>query len=348
MPETQLSAQRTVQHHDTRTLQQRQQSAPADDLPTIALITTGGTITGSAASAGDTTGYTAAALPLKALVDKLPDIDSIARLHIASPFDIDSKDITLAHWRALADHVDAALSTSEIDGVVITHGTDTLEESAFILDWLLNSPKPVVMTGAMRPATALSSDGLMNLYDAICTAAHPDSSNRGVIVCFNRSLFAGHHVRKHRTDSLDAFRGPPQEEIGLASPVRYFAPPFSRRPLRSPAPLECLPRVDILYVAADMAADLLTLAISAGARGIVLALPGNGSLPTAWEETVRDAVSRGIPVIRASRCATGTVSPHPLDQRLGTRPAGDLSPAAARLCLALQLAEAAQRQRGDD
>lgn len=311
---------------------------PSPERPTLALITTGGTIAGTAASATDTTAYTAASLPATALLAAVPDIAAHAALRIESPFDIDSKDITSAHWLALAQRAQALLDDPAIDGLVITHGTDTLEESAQLLDRCLDTRKPVVLTGAMRPATALSADGPMNLYDAIRAAAHYDSAGRGVMVCFNRSLFAARDLRKLHTSALEAFGGGSRGRIGQTDPLMYFAPPDPpAASLPLPPPGATLPRTEVLYVAADSTPDLLELAVAAGCRGVVLALPGNGSLPATWEPAVARVVAQGIPVVRASRCAAGRVSPHPVDGRLGCTPAGELSAAAARILLSLQL-----------
>ncbi len=313
--------------------------------PTIALLTTGGTIAGTADSPLDTTTYTAGNLSADALLGTVPGIHDLAELHVVPLFNIDSVDITFAHWQTLAERTQSLLDAPGIDGVVITHGTDTLEESAFLLDHSLCGDKPVVMTGAMRPASALSSDGPMNLYDAVSVAVHPDSAARGVIVCFDRSLFSGGMLRKQHTDKLGAFCGGNIGRIGQAGPVRFFAPPFRPPAPQHLPPLHELPRVEVLYVTGGSSPELFEMAVAAGARGIVLALPGNGNLPAAWENSVQRAVAGGTPVIRASRCANGEVTPHPVDERTGCRPAGNLSAAAARLALALHLAASAAENR---
>ena len=307
--------------------------------PIIALLATGGTIAGSAAAATDTTGYVAAALGADSLLAAVPEIASVADIRPRQVYSIDSKDISSAHWLTLARSTQAALDEPNIAGVVITHGTDTLEETAVFLDRMLDCRgKPVVLTGAMRPATALSADGPMNLYDAVCVAAHPDSARRGVLVCFNRLLLRGAAVRKQHTSSLAAFDGGEEGPTGHAGPVRYHAPP-PQHPTAQALPRDAseLPRVDILYVGAGMSADLLEYAVRSGAQGVILALPGNGSLPEPWCEPVSQAVSAGVRIVRASRCANGSVSPHDTDQQCGSSAAGPLSPAAARISLMLDL-----------
>lgn len=308
--------------------------------PTIALLATGGTIAGSAAAATDTTGYVAAAVGAETLLAAVPEITSIAEVVPRQVYSIDSKDITTAHWLTLARATRDALDDPAVAGVVITHGTDTLEETALFLDRTLRcGTKPVVLTGAMRPASALSADGPMNLYDAVCAAAHPDSGGRGVLVCFNRALFHGASVRKLHTSSLDAFGACEGGPVGHTNPIRYHAAPPAqgRNPLPIPTGPDALPRVDILFIGAGMSAAPLDHAVQDGARGVILALPGNGSLPEPWHAAVTRAVAVGVPVVRASRCGNGGVSPHAVDQQCGSSPAGPLSPAAARVALMLDL-----------
>ena len=339
MPIVQSQQKQTWQHKSNVS---QQQHVSTQHRPLIALITTGGTIAGSGESPTDTTAYTAACLSGSALLAKIPELNELAQIQIIPLFDIDSKDITAAHWHALAEHTQALIDAPEIRGIVITHGTDTLEETAFVLDLTLRGDKPVVMTGAMRPASALSADGPMNLYDAVCAAIHPDSAGRGIIVCFNRTLFSGRSLRKQHTRALDAFCGGNQGHIGQTGPVRYFSPPSPRFTLTRLISIDKLPRVDVLHVGGDTSPSLLAAVVAAGARGVVLALPGNGSLPSAWEDSVRNIVADGTPIVRASRCANGEVTYLPVDERTGSRPAGDLSPAVARLWLAMQLAEATE------
>jgi len=309
-------------------------------MPTLALIATGGTIAGAAASAIDTTGYTAGALGADALLAAVPQLDEIADIRAEQLFNLDSKDMGPAHWLQLGRRAQALLDQADIDGLLITHGTDTLEETAAFLQLSLASRKPVVLTAAMRPATALSADGPMNLYNAACVAAHPDSAGRGVLVSIGDAIFAARGVRKLYTHRLDAFAGGPGGAIGQHAPIRFFAPAqgAAMRTIAIPADLSDLPRVDILHVAAGSPPDLLDAVLAAGARGIVLALPGNGSLPTSWETAVTQTTANGVPIVRASRAGAGPVGPKAQDATWGTRAAGDLAPSQARVALILALA----------
>lgn len=311
--------------------------------PTIALLATGGTIAGSAAVATDTSGYIAATLGADALLAAVPEVGSIAQVRPQQVYSIDSKDISAEHWLRLAHSVQDALDDANVDGVVITHGTDTLEETAVFLDLTLECHhKPVILTGAMRPATALSADGPMNLYDAVCTAAHPDTAGRRVLVCFNRTLFRGTAAHKQHTYSLDAFGAGEAGPVGHTNPVRYYAPPSTQEQAvwAIPDTATLLPRVDILYVGAGMCAGLLEHTVRNGTRGVILVLPGNGSLPEQWRAPVSQAVAAGVRIVRASRCSNGSVSPLDTDQQCGTFPAGALTPAAARVMLMLELLNA--------
>lgn len=309
-------------------------------MPTLALIATGGTIAGAAASATDTTGYTAGALGADALLAAVPQLAGVAEIRAEQLFKLDSKDMGPAHWLVLGRRARALLDDPTIDGIVVTHGTDTLEESAAFLALTLASAKPVVLTAAMRPATALSADGPMNLYNAACVAAHPDSAGRGTLVSFGDAIFSALGVRKRETHRLDAFGGASAGAIGRSDPLRYFAPApaRARAHIELPPHLAELPRVDVLYIGAGTPPGLVDLMIADGARGLVLALPGNGSLPAAWDAPVAAAVARGIPVVRASRVGLGPVRRKALDERLGTHPAGELPASQARVALMLALA----------
>lgn len=304
----------------------------------IALITTGGTIAGAATSATAISGYAVGGLGADALLAAVPQIGEIATIITDQPFNIDSKDTTPAHWQQLAQRVQAMADAPDITGVVISHGTDTMEETATFLDLVVNTDKPVVMTGAMRPATALSADGPMNLFDAVRTAIHPHSAGRGILFSFGESLFRGFGLRKLHSDRLDAFDGI-GGPIGRTRPtIHYYHPRFKAGPSCALPARTPLPRVDIIHTGAGSTPDLMHAAVAAKASGIVLALPGSGSMAESWEEAVRDTVAQGIPVVRASRCGLGGVHHGALDTRTGTWPSGVLSPAAARVTLMVGLA----------
>jgi len=313
------------------------------DRPRLVLISTGGTIAGQAASAADTTGYQAGALDPAALLAAVPGHEQFASVSVSPLMAIDSKDMTPRHWLLLARAITTHLARADCDGVVVTHGTDTLEETAWLLHLLIRPGKPVVLTAAMRPATALSADGPMNLYQAIAVASHPESHGQGILVVLNDRVFAGAEIVKTHTSAIDAIAAPDTGPIGSANPVH-----FRRRPNLDTAGIvpdsaltgvDELPRVDILYAAAGSPADLLADAGHRGAAGVVLALPGNGSLPDTWRDAAEPARRDGVRVVRASRTGAGTVSPMATEQEAQAFPgSGRLSPVKARIALMLEIA----------
>jgi L-asparaginase len=310
-------------------------------LPRIAVIATGGTIAGVASAHSDTTGYVAGALPVAQLLAALPGLDVLAQVETAQPFSEDSKDLTPAHWLTLARVVQQRLDDPAVDGVVITHGTDTLEETAFLLHLVLVSRKPVVLTAAMRPATALSADGPMNLYQALSVAALPAARGRGVLVVAADRIWSARDIAKRHTQAIDALGDTDSGPLGWAHPPRFSAGPDDRLsgcvPLATLGAAE-LPRVEILFFAAGSSPDLLEAACALGARGLVLALPGNGSVPVRLAPALQACRSLGVAVVRASRTGAGPVAP--LDDALAGALlcAGQLSPVKARIALMLALA----------
>jgi L-asparaginase len=304
----------------------------------VIVLGTGGTIAGTSADAGDNVGYTAAQLGVALLVRAVPALADVP-LEAEQVAQVDSKDMSHAVWRELALRCAHHLAREDVAGIVITHGTDTLEETAAFLALTVATAKPVVLTAAMRPATALSADGPMNLYEAVSVAAHGESIGRGVTVSFGGEIHSALGLSKHHTRRLAAFANDATGPVGRSHPVRYFAPVPTGRTARfaMPAEASALPRVDILYVGAGTLPDLLDAATGAGARGIVLTLPGNGSMPSVWEDAVRRTTAAGIPVIRASRAGAGGVGPRAQDSDWGTHAAGGLPASQARVALMLAL-----------
>lgn len=267
--------------------------------PRIHLIATGGTIAGTAESASEAHAYTAGTLSALELIASVPPLATLADITVEQLWNLDSKDMTPEHWVALARATQAALDRDDVDGVVITHGTDTMEESALFLDLFIRPGKPVVFTGAMRPASALSADGPMILYLAVQLACSPDARDLGVVGVMNNRIHAARNLRKAHPTALDAFTSGEAGALGSLPPVQIH---------RRPPPRACtwalrtseLPRVDILMVSAGSEPDLIAACIHAGAKGIVLSLPGNCSLPDRWKFAV-DAAAARVPVVMSSR-----------------------------------------------
>ena len=310
----------------------------------LVILGTGGTIAGRAAKAGDNVGYVAGQVGVADLVAAVPALAEVL-LEVEQVAQIDSKDMGLPVWQALAKRLQAHLDDALVSAVIVTHGTDTLEETAFVLQRLLQPAKPVVLTCAMRPASALVPDGPQNVSDAVAVARQ---AGAGVVVVCAGQVHGALEVTKVHTYRLDAF------DSGDAGPlacveegeVRSFRAWGATAPgaARSAAPLErflaadALPRVELVTSHADADGSLVRALMAPGAsrplRGIVVAGTGNGTVHQALTDALNAAQANGVRVVLATRCARGRVVPHaglPFEHSAG------LSPVKARLALALDL-----------
>ncbi|HEY1791946.1 MAG TPA: type II asparaginase [Opitutaceae bacterium] len=313
-------------------------------LPRVSVVATGGTIAGAGLPRPGR-GYRAGKLSLGSLIAAAPGISELARIDTSSVASIGSQDMGESVWRRLAARVAAILARPDIAGVVVTHGTDTMEETAFFLNLVIRSPKPVVLVGAMRPATAISADGPMNLYNAVAAAAHPAAGGRGVLVVANDEIHFAREVAKTNTTQVGTFRSSHRGLAGLASAgrIHFYGGPVRRHtsgselavPGRSP-----LPRVDIVYCHAGMGPELVRAAVRAGARGLVLAGVGNGNAAAAALRAAAGAARSGVAVVRSSRTGGGIVERNIEvdDDRLGFIASDELNPQKARILLMLGLA----------
>ena len=301
------------------------------------VLGTGGTIAGTAADAGDHLGYRAAQLGIDTLLAGVPALQGLP-VEAEQVAQIDSKDATHALWQALAQRAGHHLARPEVAGVVVTHGTDTLEESAYFLHRVLAPrDKPVVLTGAMRPATALMPDGPQNLVDAFVLAATPGA--RGVLAVMASTVHAADGLRKQHSYRLDTLASGDAGALGFMEAGRL-------RPLRAwpegealgleaiAAPAERWPRVDIVQSHGGADGRIVRALLAAGVDGLVVAATGNGSLHEALVAALEEAEAQGVAVLVASRCAQGGVIAQP-GQRFDS--AGLLTPAAARIELMLKL-----------
>ncbi|MFX1761931.1 asparaginase [Paraburkholderia sp. A1RI-2L] len=320
------------------------QYAPgAPSLPRVAVLATGGTIAGSAPDAANTAGYQAGVIGVAQLLAAVPGLDALARIQAEQVASVDSKDMSFALWSALAQRVNELLADDDIDAVVITHGTDTLEETAYFLHLTVKSRKPVILTAAMRPASALSADGPLNLLNAVALAASGQATGRGVLVAFNNRIHCARDVIKISTYAVDAFQSP---EIGALGWVQDGRVEFQRRALRAhtvDAPFNAdgqWPQVEIVTSYAGATRIAVDALVSAGVRGIVVAGTGNGSIHTTLQQALAEAAARGVAVVRASRVGSGHVMHNGAakDDVLGFVSAGTLNPYKARVLLMLALA----------
>jgi L-asparaginase len=297
----------------------------------VVILGTGGTIAGTATSAGDVVGYTAAQLGVTQLVAAVPALVGLD-LDCEQVAQLDSKDMDHATWQRLAQRCAHHLAREEVCGVVVTHGTDTLEETAYLLQRVLAPAKPLVLTAAMRPATALSADGPANLADAMALVRHPGA--RGVLVVLAGAAHAGDEVRKVSTTALDAFSSGDAGSVARLDNgrVRELRPwpggaalglaAIEREPVH-------WPRVAIVASHAGASGFEVDALVAAGVQGLVIAATGNGSLHHALNAALLRARAAGVEVLVATRCALGRLVDVP--------GAGALTPAQARVHLLLQL-----------
>ncbi|BCQ53080.1 asparaginase [Burkholderia gladioli] len=316
-------------------------AAPAT-LPRIAVLATGGTIAGAAPDATNTAGYQAGALGLASLLDAVPALARVAQIEGEQVASIDSKDLEPALWATLVQRIEALAADPRIDGIVITHGTDTLEETAALLHLCVATPKPVVITAAMRPATALSPDGPLNLLNAVTVAASAAARGRGVLVAFNNKIHAARDVVKTSTYAVDAFQSP---ETGVLGWVQDGRVEFARGIVRDAASAPRLsigawPAVEIVSSYAGASRIGVDALVAAGVKGIVVAGTGNGSIHATLQAALQEAARRGVAVVRASRVGSGHVMRNGAanDEALGFVSAGSLNPFKARVLLMLALA----------
>ncbi|MBX7110161.1 MAG: type II asparaginase [Chitinophagales bacterium] len=319
------------------------------ELPRVIILATGGTIAGAGASA-DRAGYTAGKIPIDDLIGTIPSVKKIANISGEQIASVGSQDMTIDIWKKLAVRINEIFKNNEADAIVVTHGTDTQEETAFFLDLVVSGDKPVVLTGSMRPATAISADGPKNLYDAITVAIDPKSKGRGVLVSFNESIFDAREVMKLSTTKTNAFGSPNTGAIGQAydGKVEYYS--SSDREVKTPFTVTAdtkLPRVDIVYMYADAPSDQIDMLIAKKVDGIVIAGVGNGNFNKAYMDAVKRAVAAGIIVCRASRTPSGRVVLHDEinDDELGTIVSDDLTPQKARILLMLGLTKTKDKKQ---
>jgi L-asparaginase len=266
----------------------------------------------------------------------------LARISGEQVANIDSADITDAILTGLAQRVNAILGTSEVDGVVITHGTDTMEETAYFLNLVIESNKPVVITGSMRPATAISADGPLNLYHAVLLAASPRAQGKGVLVAMNEKIHGARDVTKTHTTNVDTFRSPESGCLGyiVDTKITFDRVSLKRHTTRSEfhfRGIETLPRVDILYGHGNDSRDLVDAAVKAGARGIIHAGVGNGGVFPVTYQALTDGRKKGVVVVRSTRVGSGPVTPSSDDERDGILTSNTLNPQKARILLMLAL-----------
>jgi L-asparaginase len=317
--------------------------AGAQSKPRIVIVATGGTIAGAAASS-TAGGYKSGAVAVDVLIDAVPQMKKFADVRGVQVSSVGSQDMNDELWVKLAAEVNGLLARPDVDGVAITHGTDTMEETAYFLNLVIKSDKPVVLTGSMRPSTSLSADGPLNIYNAVGVASDPRAKGLGVLVVANDDIHGARAITKRHTTDVETFVSP---EVGLVGVCLFDDREFSRRPARahtSATPFEVtagqvLPRVDVIYAHAGMSPDLIDAAVANGARGLVIAGVGDGNMTTPALEAVKRAIAKGVVVVRSTRVGEGIVRRdiEVNDDEVGTVVSKELNPAKARVLLKLAL-----------
>ena len=332
--------------------------AQAKELPKVYILATGGTIAGSGSSATNSN-YTAGQVAIGTLIDAVPAMKEIADIEGEQVVNIGSQDMSNAVWLKLAARVNELLHRNDVDAVVITHGTDTMEETAFFLSLTVKSEKPVVLVGAMRPSTAISADGPANLYNAVVVAASAASKDRGVLVCMNGKVYGADDVTKTNTTSVETFQAPNAGAEGYVNngEVFYYRPVCADCGKRlhyvhkgavytdtrdlyfDVSKVKELPKVGIAYGYADAGREVVDAMIEKNYKGIVYAGVGNGNIHKNVFPALEEARKKGILVVRSSRVPTGatTLDAEVDDAKYGFVASWGLNPQKARILLMLAL-----------
>ncbi|GAA8199717.1 type II asparaginase [Helicobacter pylori] len=314
----------------------------AQNLPTIALLATGGTIAGS--GTGKSLGsYKSGELDIIELLKAIPNhLIKIARIQGEQISNSGSQDMNEEVWFKLAKRTQELLDNSRIQGVVITHGTDTLEESAYFLNLVLHSTKPVVLVGAMRNASSLSADGALNLYNALSVALNEKSANKGVLVVMDDNIFSAREVVKTHTTHTSTFKALNSGAIGSVyyGKTRYYMQPLRKHTTESEFSLSQLktplPKVDIIYTHVGMTPDLFQASLNSHAKGIVIAGVGNGNVSAGFLKAMQEASQMGVVIVRSSRVGSGEITSGEIDDRAFIT-SDNLNPQKARVLLQLAL-----------
>jgi L-asparaginase len=311
--------------------------------PNITILATGGTIAGAAAT-GTQSGYKSGAVGIDTMVSAVPGIGDLATIKGEQIASVGSQDMSFAILLTVAKRINELAKSSDVDGFVITHGTDTLEESAFFLNLTVKTDKPVVLVGSMRPSTAVSADGPLNLYNAVGVAVDPAARGRGVLVVLNDTIHYAHSLTKTSTTAVETFQSPGRGLAGMASYGKndFYGMPVWKHTTQAEfdiAAVTQMPRVDIVFAGVDAPGDQIESAVARGARGIVIAGVGNGNMTKSLVDAAAAAVAKGIVVVRASRVPTGLVGRNVEldDDKLGFIASDELNPQKARILLALAL-----------
>ena len=315
----------------------------------IGLLFTGGTISMRLDPA---TGAAVPSLSASDILSQVPELQSIAEIEVEEFSRLPGPHVTPEQMWRLARRAAAWLERPDVQGLVITHGTDTIEETAYFLNLVVKTKKPVVLTAAMRPATALSADGPLNFFNAVGVASDPRAKGRGVLVVANDDIHGARAITKRHSTDVETFVSP---EAGLVGVCLFDDREFARSPARAHTTAtpftvktgQTLPRVDIIYAHAGMSPDLIDAAVANGAKGLVVAGVGDGNMTTPAVDAVKRALAKGVVVVRSSRVGEGIIRRNIElnDDALGTVASKELNPSKARVLLKLGLTQTTDRKQ---
>lgn len=317
--------------------------AQAGELPNIVILATGGTIAGSAET-NIQAGYSSGQVGVDILINAVPELKDIANITGEQISNIGSQDMNDEVWLKLAKRINELVKSDSVDGIVITHGTDTMEETAYFLNLVVKTKKPVVLTGSMRPSTALSADGSLNIYNAVAVAGDQNAADRGVLVVANDKILSSRSIIKTSATDVETFQAP---GFGWIGTVHYGKANYYREPLKlhtdesefSVDNVNKLPKVVIIYMYENCDGELIDDAVEDGAQGIVVAGVGNGNMTEAAVKALAEAVKKGVVCVRSSRVPTGYIGRNIElnDDELGFVASYELNPPKARVLLKVAL-----------
>lgn len=315
-------------------------------LPNVKIFATGGTIASKGTTASQTAGYSIG-LTVEDLIAAVPDLSSIANLGYVQISNVGSNSLNYTHLIPLYHNISEALSSDEYDGAVVTHGTDTLEESAFFANLVFqNLEKPVVFVGAMRPSTSTSADGPMNLYQAVLVAGSEKSKGRGSLITLNDRIGSGFYSSKQNANALDTFKATEQGQLGtvIDNSIDYYYPPVKPTgsqyfDISNVTDASQIPEVIILYSYQGLNPDLITVAIEQfGVKGFVLAGSGAGSWTDTGNIVCEEVWNKyKVPIVYSHRTMDGSVPLADKPDFEGAIASGFLNPQKARILLQLAL-----------
>lgn len=318
----------------------------AQALPQVKILATGGTIAGTASSSTQMTGYKAGNLGVQVLINAVPQIKQYAEVSGEQVSNIGSQNMTDKIWLKLAKRCNELLADPNVSGIVITHGTDTLEETAYFLNLTAKCNKPIVLVGAMRPSNALSADGPANLYNAVAVAGDPSAAGKGVMVVMNDRVLGARDVTKTNTTGVETFQSPNAGQLATIhnGKVLWDAAPVTKHTTQTPFKvdgLDKLPKVGVVYQHAGVEGIQAQALVDAKYDGIVTAGVGNGNLHKSTFPIIEKAAKDGIAIVRSSRVPTGSTTKDAEvdDAKYGFVSSGSLNPQKARVLLMLALTQ---------